>query len=184
MEKRKNKLTEIFTKLKGIKHIEIIIGIIGVALMILIFSSSFFKGKDKSKSTAVIQSESTAASQMEKRLAEVIAAIDGVGQAQVMITYKSTSEKITAKTTTTNVNNSTSNGGSASTSTSITETPVIVSANGKSEPYVLKEIMPEVVGVVVVAKGAERPVTRLAIMRAVQTALNVSALHIEIFPMN
>lgn len=101
----------------------------------------------------------------------------------MMITAKSTAEKVTADTETTDTSNSVNSSGNTTTTTNATVSPVIVQNNGKSEPYILKEIMPEILGVIVVAEGADAPVTRLAIMRAVQTVLQVNASCVEIYPM-
>ena len=63
----------------------------------------------------------------------------------------------------------------------VTQTPVVVTNNGKSELIVVKELMPKILGVVVVAEGASNIKTRLALLSATATALNVDADIIEIF---
>lgn len=179
------KFKEFVSKIKKIKHIEIIVGVVAVILMIVIYTSvsAGSSTKDSQKPVSSITS-SESVSDLEKRFSDIISNIDGVGRAEVMITYKSTTEKITANTTTTNNNTSSSTSGNTSNSTSITQAPVIVTNSGKSEPYVTKEILPEVLGVIIVAEGADNPVTKLAIMRAAQTALRINASNIEIFAMN
>ena len=89
-------------------------------------------------------------------------------------------EKITANTLST-ATSSSSNGGNSS--KNVTESPIIINNNGTSQPYVIKEVMPEVIGVIVVAEGADDAVTKLAIMRAVQTALKVDSSCVEIYPL-
>ena len=184
-----SKAKELITKIKSIKHIEIIIAIIAVALMILIFSGLDFTKSKTSSSTSseLIQPQNSysdaSISAWEEKLSNILSQIDGVGKAEVMITAKSSEEKITAKTTTTNTSSSQNNSGNLTTSTNTTESPVIVNNNGTSEPYVLKEIMPEIIGVIVVAEGADSAITKLAIMRAVQTVLHVDASCVEIYPM-
>lgn len=180
----KIKIKEFIARIKKIKHIEIIIGIIAVVLMIVIYAGVSANSKDNGASDAgktVVYEESD---DWETKLAEILANVEGVGKTEVMITYVSTTEKITANTTTTNNNTSSSTNGSTNSSTSITQSPVIVTNSGKSEPYITKEIMPEVKGVIIVAEGADNPVTKLAIMRAAQTALQINAGNIEIFAMN
>lgn len=51
----------------------------------------------------------------------------------------------------------------------------------KGEPIVLKEEMPEILGVVVVAKGATNAAVRLNIVRTVQVLLGVTYDKIEVF---
>ena len=185
----KEKFSAIITKIKSIKHIEIIIAIIAVALMILIFSgfgglkSSSDKTTKTSEELSLNESKDSSITSCEKKLSEILSKIEGVGKADVMITAKTSDEKVTAKTSTTNISTSQNNSGNVTSSTNTTESPVIVNNNGTSEPYVVKEIMPEIIGVIVVAEGAENPVTKLAIMRAVQTVLNVNAACVEIYPM-
>lgn len=182
----KAKFKEFVLKVKNIKHIEIIIGVVAVLLMIVIYTGISSNKTDKNTQKAIVQSVSSGETkiELEKRFSEILSNIDGVGKTEVMITYKTTAEKITANTTTTNNNTSSTTGGSNNSSTNITQSPVIVNNNGKSEPYITKEIMPEVKGVIIVAEGANNPITKLAIMRAAQTALQINASNIEIFAMN
>ena len=179
---------KLIQRLKAVKHIEIIIAVIAVALMIFIFAG--VKRNTDSTPTNVGGSNATTGdyavtsiAEWEKKLSAILSEIDGVGRAEVMITAKGTTEKITANTKTTNSNNSQNTSGNVTSSTNITESPVLVNNNGKSEPYIIKEIMPEILGVIVVADGADNAVTKLAIMRAVQTVLQVSSSCVEIYPM-
>lgn len=181
------KFKSVTAKLKSIKHIEIIIAVIAVALMILIFSGISGKSAEKKetadKTNVTVATATDTTAEWENRLAEVLSKVNGVGTTEVMITVKSTTEKITAKTVSTNTSSSQGSSGNITTSTNTTESPVLVSNNGKSEPYILKEIMPEIQGVIVVAEGADNPTVKLAIMRAVQTVLQVNASSVEIYPM-
>lgn len=179
----KAKFSNIINKIKKIKHIEIIIGVVAVILMIVIYSGISTKNSNKTNDSATVAAPQYREVE-EKRLADILSNIYGVGSTEVLITYKSTSEKITANTTTTNNNTSSSTSGNTNSSTSVTQSPVIVTNSGKSEPYITKEIMPEIKGVIIVAEGADNPVTKLAIMRAAQTALQINASNIEIFAMN
>ncbi len=174
----REKASEIFKKIKSIKHIEIIVAVIALALVMLLFGSF---GSNKNVSETVVK-ETTITEDVitvwENKLSNVLSKIDGVGNVSVMITAKSTVEKITANTTTTAM----SNNGSGQT-TNTTTSPVIVNNNGSSEPYIIKEIMPEIMGVIVIAQGADDAVTKLSIMRAIQTVLDVDSTCVEIYPM-
>lgn len=185
--KTKNKIKDFIEKIKSIKHIEIIIGVIAVALMIVIFAGVGNKqtssGETNSETLSEEEVTSISVSELEEKLAAVLSDINGVGKSSVLITAKSTGEKITANTVTTNTSTSQSGSGNVTSTTSSTESPIIVNNSGKSEPYVIKELMPEILGVIVVAEGADSAVTRLAIMRAVQAVLQVSASSVEIYPM-
>lgn len=183
MDGFKKKLSELTARIKSVKHIEIILAVVAVAVMIIIFTG--FKNKSNAsdvKETTVkeVVDEQSGVTVWEKKLAGILSGIDGVGKAEVMITAKSTTEKVTANTTSTT---NTASGSGVNTTTSVTTSPVIVTNNGKSEPYVIKELMPEIIGVIVVAEGADNAVTKLSIMRAVQTALNIDSSCVEIYPM-
>ena len=185
--KNKTKIKDFIEKIKSIKHIEIIIGVIAVALMIIIFAGvggkSVSSEENDVKESVSEEQQSVSVSELEGKLAAVLSDIEGVGKSSVLITTKSSGEKITANTVTTNTSTSQSGSGNVTSTTSSTESPIIVNNSGKSEPYVVKELMPEILGVIVVAEGPDNAVTRLAIMRAVQAVLQVSASCVEIYPM-
>lgn len=181
-----DKLKTLWSKLKGIKHIEIIIGVILIAVMLIVYNAVSKSAKKTDigdvKKTASIASQYDH-TMTEERLERILREIEGVGSVKVMITYDGTSEKVTAKTISTSTVTNTNAQGNSSSNTSRTESPVIISNNGSSSPYILKEIAPGISGVIVVAEGADKPTTRLAIMRACQTILQVNASNIEIFTM-
>lgn len=183
-----NKIKSVITKIKNVKHIEIIIAVVAIAIMLLIFSSGsgLFDSNnntDTDNKTVDTINNSTSYLDTEKQLSDVLSQIQGVGNVRVMINYSGTSEKVTAKTVTSNVTNTTNGGSSTSTTTHTTESPVVISNNGNSQPYILKEIAPDIIGVIVVAEGANNATVKLAIMRACQTILQVNANNIEIFTM-
>lgn len=106
--------------------------------------------------------------QMESKLVVVLEKIDGCGQVSVAISYKSNDEKVYAYETQTNNKN-----GVISTISSIITV--------KGEPLVLKNLPPEILGVVVVAEGADSPLVKLKIVQAVQTLLGVETNNIQVF---
>lgn len=180
-----DKLKKLKQKLKGVKHIEIIIGVLIIAVMLIVYNSVSAISENKTPQTnaETVQKSSYDYTSTEARLEAALSEIKGVGDVKVMITYDGTSEKVTAKTTSTNTTSTTGTNGTHSSTTGITESPVIINNNGSSSPYILKEIAPQITGVIVVAEGADSPVTKLAIMRACQAILQVNAAYIEIFTM-
>ena len=66
--------------------------------------------------------------------------------------------------------------GSTTTSTTITKEPVIISG----DIVVVKEIMPTVSGIVVVAGGAQDTRVKLEIIKAIQALLDVPQANIEV----
>ncbi|NLL56841.1 MAG: hypothetical protein GX242_06485 [Clostridiales bacterium] len=182
-----DKLKAFWAKLKKIKHIEIIIGILVIAIMLVAYSAFAASPQkpviSKEKVTTTNVSNEYDYTKLEERLVKVLQEIDGVGRVEVMIAFDGTSEKVAAKTVSTSTVTNTNAQGNSSSNTSRTESPVIINNNGSSSPYILKEIAPDITGVIVVAEGANKPVTKLAIMRACQAILQLNASNIEIFIM-
>ena len=147
-----------------------------------------YAGWQKSDRVASKEGSETvsAYAETEKRLATVLSKIEGAGKVECMITYDGTSELITAKTSTQNtVTREDNSGGSALKTVTSDEssTPVMVTVNGEQVPVVLKEINPQIVGVIIVAEGANDVGVRLRLQKAAATVLNIDA-NIQIFTMN
>lgn len=164
---------KLFQKLKSIKHIEIILAIILGAVVLLIYLSTFNSGSKKTSTSTTSTTEY--ASMLETKLENIIAKIDGVGNVSVMVTLSSGPEYVYATDEETQTNKNESNGTITSTTISTTN-PVIIS----NEMVVVKEIMPSVGGVVVVAGGAGNTKVKLEIIKAVQALVNVPQANIEV----
>lgn len=163
-----------FQKLKSIKHIEIIIAIILGAIILLVYLSTFSsKAPDNTAYESTNSSEYAA--MLEKKLANVLSQIDGVGNVSVMITLASGPEYIYA---TNNEEKKNINTAGSSTTTSITTTsvPIIIS----NDIIIIKEIMPTVGGVIVVAGGTQNTKVKLEILKAIQALLDVPQGNIEV----
>ena len=112
---------------------------------------------------------------------EILSTIKGAGTVRVLISYQSGPELIAATSQDSEtVSNSTGeNGGSESIKT---KTDVVtVKNNGEEEALVLKEIRPEIAGVLVTATGAEDITVKMNILQAVQTLLNIPANKVDVF---
>lgn len=124
---------------------------------------------------------------MEQRLTAILENIDGAGRVQVMITLKSTAEQVIEKDDTYSESRSTSgesgDDGVISDSVSRSESTVYNSASGGS-PYVIKELQPEIEGVLVVAEGADHESTLNEITYAVQVLFDVPVHKIKVVKMS
>lgn len=163
-----------FQKLKNIKHIEIIVAVVLGAIILLVYLSTFSsKGPDNIAYESTNSSEYAA--MLEKKLANVIGQINGVGNVSVMITLATGPEYIYA---TNNEEKKNTNTAGSSTTTSVTTTvaPIVIS----NEIVVVKEIMPVVGGIIVVAGGAENTKVKLEILKAIQALLDVPQANIEV----
>ncbi|MFO7154640.1 MAG: stage III sporulation protein AG, partial [Caldicoprobacter oshimai] len=58
-----------------------------------------------------------------------------------------------------------------------------IGETGNAKPLVIKEMEPEIKGVIVIAEGAKDIRVKLDLIRAVQTALGVSPQQVEVFEM-
>ena len=167
------KLKQIFAKIKSVKNIEIIIGLVIIAVMIIIYSNV---SAAKEKTEAASGGEATLTENLETRLAEILGEIEGAGEVKVMITFAGTGDKITAETT--NTHTTITNGSTSSTTTTTTTSSPILSG---SDVVILQEKMPEIKGVIVVAEGAGDMTVKLKLMQATATVLGINANSIQIF---
>jgi stage III sporulation protein AG len=192
----KNKLRKF--DIKNIKKDELlIILLVGILLVVIALpttkkESKVVKSANQTETTTKAQAETETSSyinELEKRLEEVLRRVQGVGDVDVMITLKSSKELIIEKDTPTT--NQTSQeedaeGGKRNTvDKSSSETTVYEQDNnGSSIPYVVKELEPEIEGIIVIAKGGDDPVVVKNISDAVLALFHVEAHKIKVMKMN
>lgn len=121
---------------------------------------------------------------LEKRLEAVLLSVDGVGEVKVMITLKDNGEKQLRSDTVrehSNTNETDSAGGSRSVQEGREEYSTVILNDGTGDsPYVTRETMPEIEGVLVVAQGAGSASVKSEIYEAVQALFNVPAHKIKV----
>lgn len=169
---------------KRLEWIVIAIVIVGIAGIYL----STLKPVEPEVQSDEAQTGDTAEQQQEteQRLMDVLKRIEGAGDVEVMITYESGPEIVPAQQSDYQANQSEdqmSNGLSVTTSESQSDRPVTISQAGSEQPVVIKEILPAVKGVIVVAEGADNIKVRMDLLQAVQTVLKVDAACVEVFKM-
>lgn len=122
---------------------------------------------------------------LEEKTARTLQCVEGVGKAEVMITLKSSSQKVIEKdqqSSSQTTEEEDSEGGTrtlndiSSDKTSIYEQ----NSDGSQSPYVSKELTPEIEGVVVIADGGDNAVVVQNITEAVQALFGVEAHKIKI----
>ncbi len=109
---------------------------------------------------------------LEQRLSDILSKTKGAGKVNVMITYKTGREKIIAY----NTNNEKDN--SAFSSRESSEAVI----NGNS-PVILKELYPEIEGVLIVAQGGGNTEVKNNLIRASQALLGIDVNKIEVLVM-
>ncbi len=162
---------------------------VGLALLIVLLyvSTLFPKEKNTPSSAETAQNMQYSAQselEVEERLEAVLSSIRGAGRVEVMITYETGPEIVTAMNTDTNTNRSESSDNEKESSVeqkTESQKPATVSGSNGTEPIVIKEKQPAVRGVIVVAEGADNIAVRMDLQRAVQTVLNVPSASIEVF---
>ena len=122
---------------------------------------------------------------LEKRVEDTLECVEGVGKVKVMLTLKSSEEKVVEKDSQREENEITeedSKGGSrVSEDRSLSHTSIYEQkADGTQTPYVSKEMAPEIEGMVIAADGGDDPVVVKNLTEAVQALFGVEAHKIKI----
>lgn len=137
-------------------------------------------------STTADNTEYDYARKLENELSSILSKIQDAGRVSVMITLKSGSEIIPAKDESISdkvTNEKDISGGTRTINEKTTDDKVVFTAaqGGSSRPVILKEINPEVKGVIVVAEGARDSKVKLKISEAVQTVLDIPAYRVTVY---
>ena len=156
----------------------LIVFLVGILLLVISIPAGTKKDSNtgtkktlanSSKSSVGTTKQSEYTAYMEERLERILSQIDGAGQVQVMITWKSDGEKVVEKdrkSNEENVSEQDSQGGS--------------STSGVQEPYVSKELSPQAQGVIVIAPGGDDAVVVKNITEAVQALFEIDTHKIRI----
>ena len=125
---------------------------------------------------------------LEKRLEEILFAMQGVGQVKVMITLASQGEKIVEKDIPlerSNIVEEDSGGGSRNTNEMNSQEETVYSTNSQGDkiPYVIKETGVEVAGVSVVAEGGGNEVVQKNIGEVIQALFGIEEHKIKVVKM-
>ncbi len=180
-------------KLPG-KNQLLIILLIGILLLVIVFPSPSENRGDGSEEEgtqtaadgwAETSSLGEYEAYLEKKTAEMLRQVEGVGEVTVMITLKSDGQKIIEKDQSSSgqTTEETDSAGGTRTveDTSSDKTSIYEQdADGSSTPYISKELSPEIGGVIVIADGGDNAVTAQNITEAVQALFGVEAHKIKI----
>lgn len=145
---------------------------------------------EEAKTPPLSQSNSNLAiaeKEMEDKLSSILSQISGVGKTVVDLTLESTSQynyAFNTKVDKTVITEKAQDGSTRATDETREETQVVMQnmSQGKNEPVVVKEVRPQVIGVMVVAEGADDLLIRERISEAVQTVLNIPAHRVTVLP--
>ncbi|MBQ8426621.1 MAG: hypothetical protein IJX16_02540 [Clostridia bacterium] len=157
----------IIEKIKNNKKLQIILIIVLSIIVVGIFVSNFFVNDEAEPETNAINEY---VYNLEKRLENTLSQVEGAGAVSVVITIESGMETVLAMEKVVK---------ETETTTEIKETPVII--NGK--PIILKEQYPKIIGVIIVAKGANNIAVMSKIQQATISLLDININQIEILTM-
>ena len=181
-QKKDSFLSKLSDKLKKIKHLDIILTILFIAIILLIYFSStgLFSSKktnDKSSSLALTSNSSDTMDsyvlELSSNLESLISNMSGVSNAKVMLYYD---EDISYDIAYTQETKTTSSG-----ETVQTKSPVLVESDGSQKPIILSKNLPSPKSIIVVASGAQNTSVKLEILRLIQSMFEISSSRIEIF---
>lgn len=191
------KLLELFHagEKEGKKTGWILVILIGLLLMVIVMPTDRNKGEGGSGESPVEMSErsqgksddSWGEKQMEERLEQVLSNIEGVGRVQVMITYKDSGTQIVEKdggSSSSNTTEEDASGGRRSIMESQREETTVYTTGGDGEPFIARELSPEIEGILVVAEGGDKTSVRQNISNAVLALFPVEAHKIVVVKMN
>ena len=172
--------------------------VFGIGLLLLVFSGSWFNPRSSTPASdpapgvkaqpAASDDLTPVEEQLEARLAEILEEVDGAGSVQVTVTLKSGAEYVYAQ----NVNKQDQTvqekdqSGGNSTTNEVNEQDELVllqsGSGGNSTPIVVKELHPEIAGVLVLAEGANNPALKEELIQAVETVLDIPSYRVMVLP--
>lgn len=163
-----------------------------IGLILLIGASSFMKPqptKNESNKKLIldekINNNEEYSRKLEDNLKNILSKIEGVGNVDVMITLNTDEEVVAAVDmiqSSVVTSEKDSNGGTRETTQTESNNKIVTTQDigGQNTPVILKKIMPEIRGVIVVADGAKDPGLKYELSLAVQTALGIPAYKVKI----
>ena len=173
-------MKKFWTKIKQIKHWEIYAAVIVVVIMLGIYLSGMGgnkKGVDNADAvTTVTSNDSSYTGQLEAKLEKVLGQVAGAGNVVVMVMTDGEGTAELAYDVQEKIVEQNGANGQAVTTTTVDKTVVV--KNGS--PLVLWKNPPRILGIVVVATGANNPAVRLDLMHAVQTLIGEQSTEIQI----
>ena len=202
MKKITDDIKDFFEKNSKIKNLSLICLVLTFVLIVMnvlgssnILNSkitSISNGSSKNESNIDLSNEKVMTSDdyEEKQKADLINILkkmDGVGDVDVMISFENGEEKVPAYDKTeqksTTEETDTQGGKRVNNQNNDNSTVVMTQNEGKNEPFILTTYKPKIVGIVIVAEGAENSKTKYEIEQAVSKLYNVSLDKVNVYSM-
>lgn len=180
-------------KEKKLKRSDWLILVLAGILILIIALPTDTKGKKQAEETKENLSKETdtmeaSKDEIERKLEAILEKIDGAGEVKVMITYQDSGTQVVEKDKNTSANSveeSDSTGGVRSTKEQQRqESTVYDEADAGNTPFVSKELLPKVEGILIVASGGDNQKVKQNISEAVLALFQVEAHRIKIVKMS
>ena len=180
-------------KEKKLKRSDWLILVLAGILILIIALPTDTKGKkqaEEAKENISKENNTMEASkdEIERKLEDILEKIDGAGDVKVMITYQDSGTQVVEKDKNTSENSleeSDSTGGVRSTKEQqLQESTVYGEADAGNTPFVSKELLPKVEGILIVASGGDNQKVKQNISEAVLALFQVEAHRIKIVKMS
>ena len=180
-------------KEKKLKRSDWLISVLaGILILIIALPTDTKEKKQAEKSKENISKENNtmeaSKDEIERKLEDILEKIDGAGDVKVMITYQDSGTQVVEKDKNTSENSleeSDSTGGVRSTKEQqLQESTVYEDADAGNTPFVSKELLPKVEGILIVASGGDNQKVKQNISEAVLALFQVEAHRIKIVKMS
>ena len=170
----------------------LILVLAGILILIIALHTDTKEKKQAEKSKENISKENNtmeaSKDEIERKLEDILEKIDGAGDVKVMITYQDSGTQVVEKDKNTSENSleeSDSTGGVRSTKEQqLQESTVYEEADAGNTPFVSKELLPKVEGILIVASGGDNQKVKQNISEAVLALFQVEAHRIKIVKMS
>ena len=193
----KNKLKEEASKIFSDKKISNLVAILLVLVFALIAINVFMPNLQKNnKNTETTVAEQQNSENINKsnyeeeqktELTNLLRKMQGVGEVKVMMTFESGEVKVPAydsSTQTTTTEETDKEGGKRENKQTNGDTKVVMTTEGgANEPFITQTNKPKVIGVAVMAEGAEVSKVRSNIEKVVSNLYNLSYDKVNVYPM-
>lgn len=195
------KIKNIFSKqeVNNKKKIENIVVFIIILIVTIVAINYIWNGEKKNQSTdkvpqteeknevVQVNSEITP-DESEKKLANILSNIQGVGKVKVLLTYSETSTYVPVYNENSKQSNTTetdSSGGSRTIAEIDSQKEIIYKedSSGNKEPVTKSIISPKIEGAIITAEGADNAEVKTNIIQAVEAATGLATHKIQVFKM-
>lgn len=166
----------------------LVIFLILLVIVMVVINTLFTSDKENEDTVSVVNTKEITSStdELEVKLENILSKIEGAGKVDVMISYLSGIEQVPMydlKENLTVTEEKDKEGGQRKTEQKSNEQSIVYEEKNNTRTPVMKQtIMPEIIGVIVVADGANNVTVKNNIINAIEATVNTSSHRIQVFP--